>query len=134
MSEITLAITGGTGFVGKTLIRLATSQGLRVRALTRLPQSPQEGVEWISGALDKPDALQALMCGSDAAIHVAGVVNAPDRVGFEAGNVNGTLAMVEAAHGEGIQRFIHVSSIQPSPLTIRSWTGQVRALTVMKHG
>ena len=131
-----MAITGGTGFVGKTLIRLATSQGLRVRALTRLPQSPQEGVEWISGALDQPDALRALMCGSDAAIHVAGVVNAPDRAGFEAGNVSGTLAMVEAAHGEGIQRFIHVSSLsaREPDLSSYGWSKAKAELIVQASG
>ena len=136
MSDITLAITGGTGFVGKTLIRLATSQGLRVRALTRSPQSPQDGVEWIAGALDQPDALQTLMRGSDAAIHVAGVVNAPDRAGFEAGNVGGTLAMVEAAHSEGIQRFIHVSSLsarQPD-LSSYGWSKAKAELIVQASG
>ena len=44
-------------------------------------------------------------------IHVAGVVNAPDRAGFHAGNVEGTAAMLSAARGAGIRRFIHVSSL-----------------------
>ncbi len=136
MSDITLAITGGTGFVGKTLIRLATAQGLRVRALTRSPQSPQDGVEWIAGALDQPDALQTLMCGSDAAIHVAGVVNASDRAGFEAGNVGGTLATVEAAHSEGIQRFIHVSSLSAREpgLSSYGWSKARAELIVQASG
>jgi len=68
-----LGITGGTGFVGKTLIRLARAQGHRVRALTRSPQSDQDGVEWVDGALDRPESLRALARGSDAVIHVAGV-------------------------------------------------------------
>lgn len=111
MNRTTLAITGGTGFVGKTLIRLARSQGHPVRALTRSPQPEQDGVEWIEGALDRPDRLRALANGSDAVIHVAGVVNAPDHEGFETGNVSGTLAMIEAARDAGVRRFIHVSSL-----------------------
>ncbi len=136
MSAITLAMTGGTGFVGKTLIRLATAQGLRVRALARSPQSPQDGVEWIPGALDQPDALQSLMRGSDAAIHVAGVVNAPDRAEFEAGNVGGTLAMVEAAHRAGIQRFIHVSSLsaREPDLSSYGWSKAKAELIVQASG
>jgi uncharacterized protein YbjT (DUF2867 family) len=136
VSALTLAISGGTGFVGQTLIRLATSQGLRVRALARSPQSPQDGVEWISGALDQPDALRSLMRGSDAAIHVAGVVNAPDRAGFEAGNVGGTLAMVEAAHSEGIQRFIHVSSLsaREPDLSSYGWSKAKAELIVQASG
>lgn len=47
----------------------------------------------------------------DAVIHVAGVVNAPDAEGFEAGNVAGTRAMVEAAQAAGVQRFVHTSSL-----------------------
>lgn len=107
----TLAITGGTGFVGRTLLRLAVEQGLQVRALARRLQPPLAGVEWIEGALDRADTLRTLAGGSDAIVHVAGVVNAADRAGFEAGNAGGTLAMVEAARDTGVARFIHVSSL-----------------------
>ena len=44
-------------------------------------------------------------------IHVAGVVNAPDAAGFEAGNVIGTGAVLAAAERAGIARFVHVSSL-----------------------
>jgi uncharacterized protein YbjT (DUF2867 family) len=107
----TLAITGGTGFVGATLIDTALAKGWHVRALTRLPRNQRDGVTWVVGALDQPASLIALAQGSDAVIHVAGVVNAPDRAGFEAGNVAGTLAMVEATKSAGVARFIHVSSL-----------------------
>lgn len=109
--RLTLAITGGTGFVGGHLIRLAAESGHAVRALARRPQPPLPGVEWIEGALDAPDALVRLAEGADAAIHVAGVVNAPDRAGFAAGNVAGTAAMLAAAEAMGVARFVHVSSL-----------------------
>jgi nucleoside-diphosphate-sugar epimerase len=111
VSSSTLAITGGTGFVGQSVIRRARTEGFEVRALARSSQAPIKGVTWIEGALDRPDALEELCRGSDAIIHVAGVVNAPNRTDFEAGNVAGTLAMVEAARAAGVERFIHVSSI-----------------------
>jgi nucleoside-diphosphate-sugar epimerase len=106
-----LAITGGTGFVGKRLIDAAVAARHSVRALTRRPQAPREGVEWIAGALDTPDALRALVARVDAVIHVAGVVNAPDRAGFIAGNVTGTQAIVGAAGHASVRRFVHVSSL-----------------------
>ncbi|MES1971048.1 MAG: NAD(P)H-binding protein [Pseudomonadota bacterium] len=106
-----LAITGGTGFVGGRLIDLATAAGHEVRALARRPQPARPGVTWIEGALDTPDALARLVRSADAVIHVAGVVNAPDRAGFAAGNIAGTRAMVDAATAAGAQRFIHVSSL-----------------------
>lgn len=106
-----IALTGGTGFVGSHLIDRALAGGHHVRVLTRRPQPARDGVTWIEGALDTPDALTALVTGSDAVIHVAGVVNAPDRAGFERGNVAGTEAMVAAAVAAGVTRFVHVSSL-----------------------
>ncbi len=106
-----LAVTGGTGFVGQRLIDLALARGHRVRALTRKAQEPRDGVEWIEGSLESREALERLVTASDAVIHVAGVINAPDAAGFEAGNVTGTLAMLAAATAAGTHRFIHVSSL-----------------------
>lgn len=87
------------------------AQGHRVRALTRRPQAARDGVTWIEGALDQTEALRNLCGGADAVIHVAGVINAPDAAGFEAGNVGGTLAMLAAATASGVHRFVHVSSL-----------------------
>lgn len=107
----TLAITGGTGFVGRHLIDAALEQGHLVRALTRSPRPPRAGVHWIYGSMEKPLALSQLVAGADAVIHVAGVINAPDREGFAQGNVDGTLAVVDATRAAGIRRFVHVSSL-----------------------
>lgn len=106
-----LAITGGTGFVGSTLIDLALAEGHDVRALTRRPQPPRQGVTWIEGALDTPGALDRLVTGADAVIHVAGVVNAPTRKGFASGNIDGTRAMIGAATRANVRRFVQVSSL-----------------------
>lgn len=116
-----LAITGGTGFVGGKLIDLALDAGHQVRALTRRPQPARDGVQWIEGALDAPGEL---MHGADTAIHVAGVVNAPDRAGFAAGNIAGTSAIVAAATAAGVRRFIHVSSLtaREPGLSVYGWS------------
>jgi nucleoside-diphosphate-sugar epimerase len=107
----TLAITGGTGFVGRHLVDAALRQGHLVRALARSPRPPRDGVEWIYGALERPDALARLVEGADAVIHVAGTVSAPTREDFVIGNVYGTMMIVEAARAAGLRRFIHVSSL-----------------------
>lgn len=106
-----LAVTGGTGFVGQALLDLALAEGCEVTALARRPQDPREGVEWITGDLASPDALRAMMHRADVVIHVAGVVNARDREGFEQGNVVGTLNVIEAARQAGLERFVCVSSL-----------------------
>jgi uncharacterized protein YbjT (DUF2867 family) len=111
MTLPTLAITGGTGFVGGTLVRHAAMRGHKVRALTRRPQVSNRKIEWVDGALDQPESLVRLAVGADVVIHVAGAINAPDRARFQDCNVFGTLNMVEAAKAAGVKRFIHVSSL-----------------------
>ena len=66
---------------------------------------------WIAGDLDDRAALERLVDGADAVIHVAGVISAPERRDFEKGNVDGTLAMLAAATAGGVRRFVHVSSL-----------------------
>ena len=90
----TLAITGGTGFVGGHLIAMALERGHQVRALTRRDQPERAGVTWIRGALGDTASLAELVTGADAVIHVAGVVNAPDRAGFAAGNIEGPSTII----------------------------------------
>ena len=111
VAALTLAISGATGFVGARLLDVAIDAGHQVRALTRRPQPPRDGVTWIDGALDLPDSLDRLTEGTDAVIHVAGVINAPDAAGFEAANVIGTGAILAAAEAAGVARFVHVSSL-----------------------
>ena len=106
-----LALTGGTGFVGGHLIEQALATGHSVRALTRRAQSPRHGVTWIKGSLERSDSLARLVTGADVVVHVAGVVSAPDRAGFAAGNIDGTRAMTSAASAAGVRRFVHVSSL-----------------------
>ena len=71
-----LAVTGGTGFVGGHLLRVARAAGYEVRALTRGWRPPQDGIHWIEGALDQPESLAALCEGADAVVHIAGLINA----------------------------------------------------------
>src|SRR5690348_3623808 len=101
---MTLAVTGATGFVGQALLDRAGEAGLEVRALARRPQEPRKAVDWVPGDLGDEIALEKLVAGAEAVIHLAGVVNAPDAAGFEEGNVAGTLNLVEAAVAARVPR------------------------------
>ncbi|QQN73289.1 NAD(P)-dependent oxidoreductase [Croceicoccus sp. YJ47] len=106
-----IAITGATGFVGSTLLDLASGEGHAAAALTRREQAPRSGVDWVRGDLADRAGLRELCAGADAVIHVAGVVNAPDAAGFHAGNVEGTRNVLDAARDGGVAHFVHVSSL-----------------------
>jgi uncharacterized protein YbjT (DUF2867 family) len=108
---VPIAVTGATGFVGQALIEETGRSGVRVRALARREQAPGEGVEWLRGDLADRVALAGLVESTRAVLHIAGVVNTPDPLGFHTGNVVGTEALVDAARRAGVRRFIFVSSL-----------------------
>ena len=105
-----ITVTGGTGFVGSRLLTALREAGHEVRALTRRPQADAERLTWVAGSLEDKTALELLATGSEALIHVAGVINS-DEAGFEAGNVQGTANVLAAAKAAQVGRFIHVSSL-----------------------
>lgn len=110
VADLKIAVTGGTGFVGARLLAALREAGHKPRALTRRPQPESNEIEWITGSLEDKAALDRLADRADALIHVAGVINA-DEAGFEAGNVQGTAAVLAAARQAGVARFVHVSSL-----------------------
>lgn len=109
--QFRIAMTGATGFVGAEVLEQALAEGLRVNALTRRAQPPRAKLKWVPGSLEDPAGLDTLVRDADAVIHIAGVVNAPDRDGFEAGNARGTVAVIDAMRRRGIRRLILVSSL-----------------------
>lgn len=117
-------MTGATGFVGAETLDQLLEAGFSVRALTRRPQADRAGVTWVTGALDRPDALDDLVRGADSVLHIAGVVNAPDRAGFEAGNGQGTANVIAAMERAGVRRLIHVSSLaaRERDLSLYCWS------------
>lgn len=105
---LTLAVTGGTGFVGGHTLACALRRGHRVRALARSTQPPRENLTWVPGSLTDVPALETLVAGADVVLHIAGVTNAPSRAAFEAGNILGTAFVRRAA---AIRPLVHVSSL-----------------------
>lgn len=116
-----IAVTGGTGFLGRYLIRHALDHGHQVRALTRQPASGQaaatENLHWVPGNLSDPEAIERLLTGADAVIHSAHDAMGgrfldppPDVVEYWNRNATASLALLESAATAGVQRFIYLSS------------------------
>jgi nucleoside-diphosphate-sugar epimerase len=110
-ATVKLALTGATGFVGSHVVDAALAAGHDLIALTRREQPPRTGLTWVAGDLHDRAALERLVGGADAVIHVAGVISARNAAAFAKGNVEGTLAMLAAATAGGVRRFVHVSSL-----------------------
>lgn len=110
-ASVTIALTGGTGFVGQAVLDEAARRGLAVRALARRAQAPRDGVTWVAGDLSQPGALAELVRGTEAVVHGAALTTARDAAAFAAANVEGTAALLEAAKAAGMRRFVFVSSL-----------------------
>lgn len=106
-----LAVTGGTGFVGQRLLRLAVAAGHGINALARSAQPDMGGIIWVSGDLMAPAIPDDLCRGADVVIHVGGVINPRRSSDFFSANVDGTERVLQAAIQAGVRRFIHVSSL-----------------------
>ena len=110
------ALTGGTGFLGRHVIRELADQGWNVRILARsqpqLPELADIEIELVLGDLSNAGALNALARDADVFIHIAGVVKAKNRKGFMAANRDGAglAARSWAASTKG-GRFVLVSSM-----------------------
>lgn len=108
---MSIAVTGGTGFVGSRLLDQVGEGRQDVRALTRRGMRPRRKVTWVHGALDQPDSLAELVRGTDTVIHIAGAISGRTAADFDIANVEGTRLLVSAARNSGVRKFVHVSSL-----------------------
>lgn len=108
-------VTGGSGFVGRNLIRHLVARGDEVRALVRSPGSARVvgglGAAPAMGDLDDVAAMQRGMMGCDTVFHAAAEVSewAP-REQFHRVNVAGTANALAAARAAGVKAFVHVGT------------------------
>jgi len=106
-------LTGGTGFVGKHMLKRLLSEGHSVRAVVRDPakSGSQEGVEFLPGDVVSGTGLDSAMQGCDAVIHLVGIIIEKGNNTFEAVHHLGDRNVVEAAQRTGIKRLVLMSAL-----------------------
>lgn len=103
-----VAITGGTGFIGRHLLARHVALGDRVRYLTRKkPLESIPGAEIFIGDLSASETLRGFVQGADVLYHCAAELR--DASAMEKTNVTGTANLLRAATGE-IGRWVQLSS------------------------
>jgi dihydroflavonol-4-reductase len=112
-----ILVTGGNGFIGSVVTRMLRARGLDVRCLVRrtarLDRIAHLGCELVVGDLLDFSSLQSAAKGCGAVIHLAGIakwnrIHSPFMFDVVAG---GTLNVLKAVTGAGIERMVYVSSI-----------------------
>ena len=114
-------VTGGTGFIGRHVIRALEARGHALTIAVRTPESAETGwqgrhrvvpVGDICGTTDWRSALQDV----DAVVHLAAQAHIADpsdddREEFQRTNVLGTDRLAEQAAASGVRHFVLMSSI-----------------------
>jgi len=110
------AVTGATGFIGRHVVSTLRRRGWEVRVLARRHPaellSPYHRFEIVLGDLADLRALEKLVAGADAIIHLAGLVKALGREDFYRVNEAGTDRLLQAAATAApAAMLVHVSSL-----------------------
>ncbi len=118
MTKPTVLITGGNGFIGRTLTNKLLREGYAVRVLTRKTPKDQPAnpsVSLVQGNYNDISSLQKAMQGCEGIFNLAGTLFGFSYKDFEKGNVTAIQNVVAAANKTpSIQTFVHVSSLAAS--------------------
>jgi dihydroflavonol-4-reductase len=110
-------VTGANGFLGAAVVRALLAAGARVRAFVRLGSDRRnlEGlaVETAVGDLTDRASLAAAVEGCTAVFHVAADYRlwVADPKPMYRANVDGSVNVLEAAAGAGVERLVYTSSV-----------------------
>jgi uncharacterized protein YbjT (DUF2867 family) len=110
-------VTGGTGFVGKRVVRALLAHGFLVRCLVR-PGSEHdlkgfESIDRVPGDALKPDGLAPSVEGCSALIHLIGIIreNRGRGITFERVHAQATRDMLALARAAGVRRYVQMSAL-----------------------
>ncbi len=67
-----ILVTGGTGTLGKLVVRRLLDSGRQVRVLSRAGHAPSQGIELVTGDLARGEGIDAAVSGVTTIIHCAG--------------------------------------------------------------
>jgi len=113
---VMILVTGGTGFVGRLLVRQLVERGHKVRLLLRpskkTPNVPLSvPVEVAVTSLNDDRGLRAALRGVEVVFHLAGGEKQGARVDLEKVDIDGTRVLAQAAANARIDRFFYLSHL-----------------------
>ena len=114
-----ITVFGGTGFVGRHIVRRLAKAGYSIRVATRRPNEAlhlktggRPGQIQIVQANIRDDAsVAAALEGADAAINAVGILFESGKQKFATVQAQGGVRVAKAAAAQNIQHFVHISAI-----------------------
>lgn len=112
-------VFGGSGFVGRHVVRALAKRGWRVRAAVRRPDlaghlQPMGSVGQImpvQANLRYPESIAHAVQGADLVVNCVGVLTSTGKQSFNSLHVAGARAVAKAAREAGAKRLVHISAI-----------------------
>jgi len=122
MSKGLVTVFGGSGFVGRHVVRALVKDGWRVRVPMRRPHTGHElrvignvgQVQLVQANLRFKRSVERAVDGSDAVINLAGILFKEGKQTFRAVHTLGAKAVAQACADQGITNLVHLSSIGAS--------------------
>ena len=118
-SSTLITIYGGSGFIGRHVVRALAKTGARMRIAVRRPDlaghlQPLGGVGQIAAVQANvcfPDSLLPPAEGADAVINLVGILAQSGKQTFKAVQDEGARHVAEAARAAGASAFVQMSAI-----------------------
>lgn len=110
---MTILVTGGGGFIGRSIVRALLDRGDSVRVFCRgdYPRLRQWGADLQRGDVSDFNAVSAAAKGCEGVFHVAGRVDLWGRYeDFFATNTLGTRNVIEACRAQGVPKLVYTST------------------------
>jgi uncharacterized protein YbjT (DUF2867 family) len=114
-----VTVFGGTGFVGRRVVRHLREFGIRVRTVSRhLGRAEGDGIEQIVADAHAERSVEAAVAGADGVVNAISLYVEHGSDTFHSLHVETAGKIARAARQAGIRRFVHISGIganAPSP-------------------
>ncbi|HEY2084092.1 MAG TPA: SDR family NAD(P)-dependent oxidoreductase, partial [Verrucomicrobiae bacterium] len=116
-----IAITGGTGFVGRNIARALAADGHKITLVARGHDRTDLSIQQLAGArycqigLDDPAELARAFAECDAVAHCAGINREIDGQTYQRVHIDGTRNVVEAARLANVKKIVMISFLRARP-------------------
>jgi uncharacterized protein YbjT (DUF2867 family) len=112
-----IAITGGTGFIGRHLAQRLAAEGVEVVLLARSDRGELSGreIEFVTSDLSDVALLRKAFNGCDAVAHCAGINREIGKQTYHQVHIEGTKNVIEAATKAGVKKIALMSFLRARP-------------------